>query len=124
MRQTRVTQSTHAPLLRKPCISSDLLTPPKERLTNWCQMWQANTQGSRFSQLALCIQWLSRQTIKLRRENIVWVLKTCRGKRNVDLNGYMCIKCIGKEFGTLQIRRHIRSVEITIVVCTLNTGCN
>mgnify|MGYP000110810901 FL=1 len=87
MRQTRVTQSTHAPLLRKPCISSDLLTPPKERLTNCCQMWQANTQGSRFSQLALCIQWLSRQTIKLRRENIVWVLKTCRGKRNVDLNG-------------------------------------
>jgi len=33
----------------------------------------------------LCIQWLSRQTIKLRRENIVRDLKTCRGKRNVDL---------------------------------------
>ena len=24
---------THAPLLRKPCISGDLLTPPQERLT-------------------------------------------------------------------------------------------
>ena len=35
----------------------------------------------------MCIQWLSRQTIKLRSENIVWDLKTCRGKRNVDLYG-------------------------------------
>ena len=27
-------QITHAPRLRKPCISSDLLTPPQERLTS------------------------------------------------------------------------------------------
>jgi len=52
---------------------------------NWCQIWPRNTQGSRFSQLALCIQWLLRQKIKLRRENNIWNLKTCGGKRNVDL---------------------------------------
>jgi len=32
MRQTRVAQS-HAPRLRKHCISSDPLTPPQGRLT-------------------------------------------------------------------------------------------
>jgi len=30
----------------------------------------------------------------------------------------MYIECKGTEFGTLQIRRHIRSVEITSVDCT------
>ena len=61
----------------------------RPRKVNWCQIWPANTQGSRFSQLALCIQqWLSRQTIKLRRGNIVWDLKKCRGKGNVDLQMY------------------------------------
>ena len=59
---------------------------------NWCQIWPANTQGARNSQLALCIQWLSRQTIKSRRENIVWDLKTCWDKQNVDLqmSTYKC----------------------------------
>jgi len=63
------------------------------------------------------MQWLSRQTIKLI-ENIVWDLKTCRGKRNVDLSAKLYMQCIGTEFGTLQIRRHIRSVEIPDVEIT------
>ena len=65
MRQTCVAQSTFnytCSPIHKPCISSDLLTP-QERLTDQCQIWPGNTQGSRFSQLALCI--------KLKRANIV-----------------------------------------------------
>ena len=45
---------THDPGLRKHCISSDLLTLPQGKI-NWCQTWLGNTQGVRFSQLALCI---------------------------------------------------------------------
>jgi len=30
------------------------LTPPRGKI-NWCQTWLGNTQGVRFSQLALCI---------------------------------------------------------------------
>jgi len=45
---------THDHRLRKHCISSDPLTPPQGRI-NWCQTWLGNTQGVRFSQLALCI---------------------------------------------------------------------
>ena len=73
----------------KPCISSDPLTPPQERLTDVKFGNTGNTQGARFSQLALCKWWLSRQTIKLRSENIVWDLKTCRDKRNVDLQMFI-----------------------------------
>ena len=32
---------------------------------------------------------------------------------NVDLYAKLYIECIGTEFGTLQIRRHIRSVDIS-----------
>ena len=45
---------THDPGLRKHCISSDPLTPTRGEI-NWCQTWLGNTQGVRFSQLALCI---------------------------------------------------------------------
>ena len=45
---------THDPRLRKHYISSDPLTPPRGK-TNWCQTWLGNTQGVRFSQLALYI---------------------------------------------------------------------
>jgi len=45
---------THDPRLRKPCILSDPLTPPGGKI-DWCQTWLGNTQGVRFSQLALCI---------------------------------------------------------------------
>ena len=55
---------------------------------NWCQIWPGNTQGSRCSQLALCIQWLFRQTIKLRRENIVWDLK-----KHVEVSEMSTYKC-------------------------------
>jgi len=44
---------TLAPLLQWPIDTA----PGK---INWCQIWPGNTQGLRFSQLALCIQWLSR----------------------------------------------------------------
>ena len=33
---------------------SDQLTPPRGKI-DWCQTWLGNTQGVRFSQLALCI---------------------------------------------------------------------
>ena len=45
---------THDHPLRKHCISSDPLTLPQGKI-NWCQTWLGNTQGVRFSQLALCI---------------------------------------------------------------------
>ena len=45
---------THDHRLRKHCILSDPLTTPRGKI-NWCQTWLGNTQGVRFSQLALCI---------------------------------------------------------------------
>ena len=41
----------HDPRLLKTCISRNVLT------VNWCQTWEANTRGARFSQFALCLQW-------------------------------------------------------------------
>ena len=74
---------THAPDYLS-CAYRVTYWPPGQ--INWCQIWPGNTQGSRFSQLALCIQWLSRQTINLRRENISRDLKNMlRYKRNVNL---------------------------------------
>jgi len=45
------------------CISSDPLTPPRGKI-NWCQTWLGNTQGVRFSHLALCILRLSADIFK------------------------------------------------------------
>ena len=45
---------THDHPLGKHCISSDQLTLPQGKI-NWCQTWLGNTQGVRFSQLAMCI---------------------------------------------------------------------
>jgi len=45
---------THDHPLLKHCILSDPLTLPQGKI-NWCQTWLGNTQGVRFSQLALCI---------------------------------------------------------------------
>ena len=44
---------THDHPLHKHCISSDPFTLPQGQI-NWCQTWLGNTQGVRFSQLALC----------------------------------------------------------------------
>jgi len=58
MRQTCVAFNlliTHDPRLRKPCISSNLLTASQGRVTG-VQTWPGNTRGARFSQFALCIQ--------------------------------------------------------------------
>jgi len=88
MRQTRVAKSTFNYTVMLPdyvSLAYRVTYWHRPKKVYWYQIWPGNTQGSRFLQLALCIQWLSIQTIKLRRENIVWDLKTYRGKRNVNL---------------------------------------
>ena len=42
----------------------ELLIDTAPEKINWCQICRGNTQGARFSQLALCIQCFLRQTIK------------------------------------------------------------
>ena len=73
----------------------------------WPLFLQGNTEGARFSQLALCIQRFLRQTINLRREFTVWELKNISIKWNVGLQMLTytqnCInvwKCIGTECRT------------------------
>jgi len=62
---------THAPLLHKPCISSDLLTPPQERLTG-VKFGQEIHRDDNFHSLH-CVYTGCRGK-QFRRENIVWDL--------------------------------------------------
>jgi len=66
----------HAALLCKPCISSDLLTPPQEMLTGV----KFGKEIHRDPIFTACIVYtMVVETM------VVWDLKTCQGKQNVDL---------------------------------------